>query len=99
VTTIEFSGDLATLIIASKLLNGLHNYKVVLVPLATKKEIGCSAQYCTEILTVASPDDHYIYVALEKPKEGEYMEREYKCSKNHITKVYWYPPSFHVAVG
>lgn len=87
----EFSGDLAALLIASKLLNGVDNYEVLLVPLATKKEIGCSAQYCTEILTIASPDDTYINIALDKPKEGDFKEREYKCKSEHVTKVYWYP--------
>ncbi len=96
---IEVSGDLAAVLVTSKLLNGLHNYKVVLVPLAVTKQIGCSGSRCTEILKVASPNDTYINVALEKPKEGEYKEREYECGKKHITKVYWYPPSFHVAIA
>jgi hypothetical protein len=73
----------------AKLLNQLENYQVALIPLATKKEIGCSGQYCTEILKVASPDDEHTEIALEKPKEPS-IEREYKCSKGHITKVYWY---------
>jgi hypothetical protein len=57
--------------------------------MAVTKEIGCSGQYCTEILKVASPDDNYTEVALQKPAEREFIEREYKCKEGHITKVYW----------
>jgi len=75
--------------ILAKLLNGLENYQVVLIPLATKKEIGCSAKGCVEILQVASPDDTYTEIALEKP-DGKSIEREYTCPQGHTTKVYWY---------
>jgi hypothetical protein len=91
--------ELGPFVLLAKLLNRLENYQVVLVPLATKKEIGCSGEHCTEILKIASPDDIYVNVALERPKEGECIEREYECSKKHITKIYWYPTSFHIAVG
>jgi hypothetical protein len=78
------------------MLNRHENYKVLLIPLASEKKIGCSGQYCTEILKVASPDDEHTEVSLEKPKEenciGSVIEREYKCSRKHITKVYWYQP-------
>lgn len=62
---------------------------LIVESLATKKEIGCSGQYCTEILKVASPDDEHTEISLEKPKDPS-IEREYKCSSEHITKVYWY---------
>jgi hypothetical protein len=70
-------------------LNKDHRLYLIVESLATKKEIGCSGQYCTEILKVASPDDKHTDLALEKPEESS-IEREYKCSKGHITKVYWY---------
>jgi hypothetical protein len=89
--------QLARLAILTKMLNRVENYKVMLIPLASKKEIGCSGQYCTEILKVASPDDEHTDIALEKPKYPS-IEREYKCSKNHITKVYWYHEPFVSAV-
>jgi hypothetical protein len=54
------------------------------------KDIGCSGKGCTEILKVASPDDEYIDIALEKP-EGKSIEHEYQCAKQHTTKVYWHP--------
>jgi len=56
----------------------------------TVKEIGCSGQYCTEILKVAPPDSNHAEVTLQKPTEGDFIEREYKCKHDHITKVYWY---------
>ena len=86
------SVSLAILVVFAKLLNGLENYQVSLIPLATKKEIGCSGQYCAEVLTVASPDDEYTEIALEVPtSKGRYIEREYKCkAMGHVTKVYWY---------
>lgn len=71
-------------------LNANCRLYLVVRGLATKKEIGCSGQYCTEILKVASPDDRNTEIALQKPSEGDYIEREYKCSTGHITKVYWY---------
>lgn len=81
--------ELGSFVVLAKLLNGLENYQVVLIPLATKKEIGCSAKGCVEILQVASPDDTYTEIALEKP-DGKSMEREYTCPQGHTTKVYWY---------
>jgi hypothetical protein len=69
---------------------------LIVEPLATKKEIGCSGQYCTEILKLASPDDEHTEISLEKPKEPS-IEREYKCPSGHITKVYWY--HYRVAIG
>jgi len=78
-----------------------EDYRLYLIVerLVAKKEIGCSGQYCTEILTVASPDDRHTEVALEKSGEGDCIEREYKCYKGHITKVYWYyrPPRIFTA--
>ena len=64
-------------------------YKLYLVveELAATKEIGC----CTEILKIASPDDVYVQVKLENPKQVDCVEREYKCGKQHITRVYWCP--------
>jgi len=88
--------ELAPFALFAKLLNGLENYRVMLIPLATKKEIGCSGQYCTNILKVASPDDEHTEIALEKPKEPS-IEREYKCPEGHITKVYWY--HMPIAIG
>jgi hypothetical protein len=77
-----------------------RNYRLYLIVegLPEKKEIGCSGQYCTEILTVAPPDDTYINISLDKPKEGDFKEREYKCSKGHVTKVYWYPTRHYAVV-
>jgi len=54
-----------------------------------KKEIGCGGKSCTEILKVASPDTKHTSVTLEKP-EGISIEREYECTRGHITKVFWY---------
>lgn len=82
-------------VVLTKLLNRLENYQVVMIPLAIKKEIGCSGKGCTEILKVASPDDEHIELALEKP-EGKSIEREYECAKKHVTKVYWHPHKFFV---
>ena len=70
-------------------LSGNYRLYLIVESLATKKEIGCSGQYCTEILKIASPDDEHTEISLEKPKEPS-IEREYKCSQGHITKVYWY---------
>lgn len=86
---IRLPNELAKLAVVAKLLNGLESYRVVLIPLPTKRQIGCNGQYCTEILTLMSPDDEHTEIAREKPKEPS-IEREYKCSKGHITKVYWY---------
>jgi hypothetical protein len=79
-------------------LSGNYRLYLIVERLAEKKEIGCSGQYCTEILTVAPPDDRYVNVALDKP-EGDCKEREYKCGQGHITKVYWYPMGLPMAVS
>jgi len=81
--------ELQQLVLVAKLLNRMENYRVVLIPLASKKEIGCGGQYCTEILKIASPDDQHTEISLTKVNEKA-IEREYKCSKGHITKLYWY---------
>jgi hypothetical protein len=94
---VEIPQELGPFVVLAKLLNRLENYRVVLIPLAIKKEIGCSGKGCTEVLKVASPDDEYIEVALEKP-EGKSIEREYECPKKHITKVYWHPHQFLAGV-
>jgi hypothetical protein len=86
---IRLSGELGKLAVAAKLLGGLENYRVVLIPLPTKKEVGCTGQYCTEILTLMSPDDEHTEISLTKPKEPS-IEREYKCNRGHLVKVYWY---------
>lgn len=89
----------AFLALAESFLNANCRLYLIVKELATKKEIGCSGQYCTEILVVASPDDRHTEIALEKSGEGDCIEREYKCSKDHVTKVYWYyrPPRVFTA--
>jgi hypothetical protein len=66
---------------------------VVLIPLVAK-EIGCSGEYCTEILRVASPDDEHTSVVVERRPNEDVIEREYKCPKGHVTKVYWHQSTF-----
>jgi hypothetical protein len=90
--------ELLQLLVAAKDLNRLENYRVVLIPLATQKEIGCSGKGCTEILKVASPDDEYIEIALEQP-EGKSIEHEYQCVKQHTTKIYWFHPEISTHLG
>lgn len=62
----------------------------MLIPLPAQKEIGCSGQGCTEILTIAPPDDEHTVFTLKKPAD-ESIEREYECAKGHKTKGYWAP--------
>jgi hypothetical protein len=83
--------EIGILAYVAKLLSRLDEYDVVLVPLATEKTIGCSAQGCTEKLSIASPDDKYTVFTLEKPKT-ESVPREYNCKNNHVTKGYWSVP-------
>jgi hypothetical protein len=80
--------EIGVLAYVAKLLSRLDEYEVVLIPLAVEKKIGCSGQNCTEVLTIASPDDKYTFFTLEKPA-GESIPREYKCGNEHITKGYW----------
>jgi len=58
--------------------------------LGTIKEIGCSEQYCTEILKIAPPDDKHVEISLQ-PIDDRTIKRDYMCPKKHVTTIYWRP--------
>jgi hypothetical protein len=86
--------------IFTQMLNQLETYGAQLVPLVTRKEIGCSTTRCNESIIITSPDDENTYFTLAKP-EGDSIEKEYECKQKHVTKGYWSSPNYtpNVSVG